>query len=1405
MSRKKIKMKTATLSKFKIVLLMATLLKSYTQSQELQAITNIVPDYTTYSSSPTNVIENKQQITNSSSMSQNITESESNEDCFCVFGGRGQHQQCEVCVPGFTITAGNIHCTECEPGFYKTEYSINSCTPCPAGWSTDSLNGQTSCTKCAPGSSTTGASGQSVCTQCAPNSEALVAGTPSCTCILGASLDYTGSECVPCPTGTYAKYSNSDSLSGQLDCIPCVAGTFSSMNAATLCSFCSPGKYAAIGGFSACSDCPLNTISTAVSQTSCQACAAGTYTLREGSSTFCMCPAGMQPSVSNYTPSSRCEACEPGFYQPINETEGQNGLDIFCMPCEPGKYGAVGSLSACSDCPLNTISTAVSQTSCQACAAGTYTLREGSSTFCMCPAGMQPSVSNYTPSSRCEACLPGFYQPINEIGEQNRPNIFCMPCEPGTYNAKKQQAICTQCPIGKYEPALGSTGCIDCGPYSTTTNNSKQNSAADCKCLSGAARSFQQGTTGVADCILCPAGFYQPEVGQDCIGCPQHKTNIDSGSTACDYCIGGAFAIMHNNSNSNNNGTIIECDLCKPGSYQSSIAHQQTFCMQCPAGTFSNLSGAAYCKMCSPNFYAGAIGSTECSICPTHSNTIGLEKSTTCTCDLGYYYDYHSEYGASCIACPYGYFQDVQGASCKACGKGTYNSIAGSSACSGCASGTFASDGGLSACVSCPINTTSSYFFSYLLLSLSLPFTITECKPCEDQSYTLQEGSLFCICPAGTYPLNNEYHDQSSILLFLHRCHPCDAGFYQPYDEGASLTLPDNSIQCDICEPGKYSQSEGSSSCMLCDIGKYASGWGSANCTECGPFETTLHRGQTSGDECKCIPGSTLDFLGKSCIPCPIGFYQNDSDSRDCLACTGYFTNLAAGSTTCDSCLAGSLLFFSTPDVKSYNNSASSTECKPCRPGFYQPESQQTQCLQCPAGSFSNTAGSTYCSLCEQNSFASVDGSAGCLPCPPYSETGGVSGSTRCACTLGSSISIYDTCIPCPSGSFQAQRGGPCQPCAAGTITPNEGSSGALACVFCAQGTFAASAGLSVCTQCPALSDTQERVGASRCTCISGTGIDDSGTQCIECTAGYYNTAGLKHCIACPGGFFSNQTRSTACMQCPQEMYSQSTTGSTVCLKCEGGSISWKNQTSCTCSEALHMFNKTITTNGTGGWKCTDCTPSCDYTTSYQVQGCNPHQDTVCKNCSLECPSGRFMTAGCTATQDIICKPCSQTCSMGYFMKSKCSEMADIICEKCTSKCPTYRYAATEACTYSHDLICSLCPPGTYVKDNSVCAECLDGYASTSFDEKCVLCGQGFYSNPNKTMCVKQCPPNTYPSSSKGCSKCPPLSEGNGMGCYHIAPLSQANNNNNITSIYNYSNSSGQICKPNFTFEIKEL
>ena len=1222
-------------------------------------------------------------IDNKTTNNQSIVESNAHYDAFCVFvdGEYAAGGECKACVPGFTIGRGGA-CEPCRPGSYKTSYGVDLCIPCPPGFSTVGFEGQAYCWPCAVGLSTVGKSGQATCTPCAPYSDALAAGAASCTCVLGASLDYTGSECVPCPAGTYAKYLDD----GQLQCIACGPGMFTGVSGASSCDRCLPGTYAAIWGLSACLKCPLNTTSYGLSQTSCEACANETYTLREGS-LFCLCPPGTRVLISS-TFRDRCLACPVGYYQPNGEPD----------------YAVVANGS-----------------------------------------------------------LP----------------LVCMPCEPGTYNAEEQRAYCVVCPVGKYEARWGSTDCAECGPLSTTQTSSRQTSIGDCECVPGSGRSY-----GGFDCVLCPVDFYQPKVGGDCVGCPAYQTNSEEGSTGCDVCVAGSTTVERNNR--------VECDVCEPGLYQP--MSRQTFCMRCPVGTFSDSRGSTFCKVCDQGVFAGFEGSTTCTFCPAHSDTVGVPGSSACTCDLGYHY---SEYSNSCIKCPLGFFQELRGQSCQACNKGTYSSVLGSSACRGCASGTFGAVGGLSACVDCPINMTSSYSFSYLLLSPPLPFTITQCTPCPDKSYTLQEGSSICYCPAGTYPVDRDI--LSSILLFLNRCQACAAGYYQPFHEAASLTVNNTkAIQCEICGPGTFSSSKGQTSCTACEVGKYEVGWGSGNCTACGPFsDTTASAAKTSKNDCKCIAGSARDVSGELCVPCPVGFYQNQGDSVGCLACTDYYTNVAVGSTACDSCLAGSLLFSQMNVGDHYSNSMNSTvaiECRACRPGFYQPIPLQTQCLQCPAGSFSNTAGSTHCSLCAQDSFASVDGSAACSPCPPYSETG-KDGSMRCSCALGSSISIYDTCIPCPAGTFQVQRGGPCYTCSAGTYTPNGGSSGVLACISCSEGTFAAGAGLTACTQCPTMADTRGMAGASGCTCVSGTSLDlISGVgECVECMPGYYHTAALEHCTACPGGYFSNQTRSTACLRCPQGMYSPAPGGSTACLRCEGGSVTFENQTSCACSEALHMFNKTG--DGDGDWKCALCTPSCDYTTSFLVKACNADQDTLCQTCSLECPNGRYMVTNCTAVRDIICKPCSGTCSVGYFMKTKCSENADITCARCASTCPSERFAATGACTYTHDLICSVCPPGTYVKDNTSCVSCSDGFASTSLDDNCVPCRQGFYSNPNKTMCVERCPPNTYPSSSKGCSECPVGSGGDGVGCYYTHPSpTPANANDGV-----------QACKPTLLFKIEEL
>ena len=104
--------------------------------------------------------------------------------------------------------------------------------------------------------------------------------------------------------------------------------------------------------------------------------------------------------------------------------------------------------------------------------------------------------------------------------------------------------------------------------------------------------------------------------------------------------------------------------------------------------------------------------------------------------------------------------------------------------------------------------------------------------------------------------------------------------------------------------------------------------------------------------------------------PCAEGHYGNASDhyTSDCSGpCwPGHFC--PAGSAFPWKCPAGTRM----PNKRA----ASKSDCIPCAPGQYQPDSGQEGCLPCPAGKFSPDVGSAACEACPTGGFCEESGAA---------------------------------------------------------------------------------------------------------------------------------------------------------------------------------------------------------------------------------------------------------------------------------------------------------------------------------------------------------------------------------------------------------------------------------------------
>ena len=142
-------------------------------------------------------------------------------------------------------------------------------------------------------------------------------------------------------------------------CNACAAGGYNSLTTGTIgCTTCSVGSYGAVAGASAASVCT--------------GCRAGTFAAVDGSTACATCSVGSYGSVTGAVSSRVCTQCASGFYSSV--TVGSAG----CTVCTAGKYGSLKGASSsevCTGCVTGrygSVTKATSPTVCTSCAAGRY-------------------------------------------------------------------------------------------------------------------------------------------------------------------------------------------------------------------------------------------------------------------------------------------------------------------------------------------------------------------------------------------------------------------------------------------------------------------------------------------------------------------------------------------------------------------------------------------------------------------------------------------------------------------------------------------------------------------------------------------------------------------------------------------------------------------------------------------------------------------------------------------------------------------------------------------------------------------------------------------------------------------------------------------------------------------------
>ena len=462
-------------------------------------------------------------------------------------------------------------------------------------------------------------------------------------------------------------------------------------------------------------------------QNLCESCPIGWNGVVDDTIKICQrCPPG---KFSNTSASTSCYECIPGTSQrgvAARSCRKCNGgkyasapASYFCDKCEPGKVTDNTGTAVCPFCPLGKYQDEFSQRFCKACPTGYHGL-DHHKTCLGCPKGKFGTGENMENITKCKACETGRYTALIATFSPVGGVSGSIPC--------------IACPKGRWSSVIGLTqevGCVFCssGYYNEVEAASDLNS-----CISCAPGKFNEnfGSTKRSECISCPAGYNQ----------------ADRGSGSCSPCPPGTVAP---------NSQTVQCTLCAPGRFQSSLASQASGCEIAPPGYYASSGGhgvqpvadgwrATECThsndqhdakgcteamSCPPGKYGASPAGGVCFECPAGwYSKIALISCVSCS--PGLYQQQVSQ--GSCKNCPSGFIQELpKGVGCRACSTGTFAGIAGLDECEDCKPGQYQNYTGTSGCVSCPAGWVQERNKAF------------ECKQCVRGQHTAAEtGSAQC-------------------------------------------------------------------------------------------------------------------------------------------------------------------------------------------------------------------------------------------------------------------------------------------------------------------------------------------------------------------------------------------------------------------------------------------------------------------------------------------------------------------------------------------------------------------------------------------------------------------------------------------------------------------------------------
>ncbi|KAF0717142.1 hypothetical protein As57867_002460, partial [Aphanomyces stellatus] len=1277
------------------------------------------------------------------------------------------------CAGGTFSTGGQANCTVCPAGFACPGADGSGNVPCGAGYF--STGGTTSCTPCPPGYACpfTTSNTQALCADGYYSPGALAACLP---CPAGfACADKTSAAKTACATGTY-------SGGTQSSCTPCPGGYMCPSTSTNNITACPLGMYSIVGQV-ACTPCPAGSGCGYLS-TSPVLCGPGYFSLA-GQTNCTACPPGYECPQANQPPQPcpigywspgsvlNCFECNPGFRCSLASTSPTPPQDAcpaggYCNPpttffnCPAGTYGnstAGQSVSqACGPCPEGYFcpagSTAISMQPCPPgfyCPMGTAI----SSTF-PCPAGSYNPNTMSTSAAVCQSCPAGSYCPLGSAAPILCPSgSFCpantqsatqFPCPAGTYGGNNTGAItadlgCNPCTLGDFCP---------------------QGSVSPTPCPAGTYNPSMAGS-GMQNCLLCPAGWSCPHVGQVAytdLCAPGHYCPLGTVSAMSNPCPAGTFT------DSNSLTRVDDCTIC-PETYACLLGTganvlQKLSCAAgffCPNGTAfprqfpcppgywtssTNLAAATQCTICAPGSYCAGGGATIDGPCaPGHYCPLGTPSASSFPCPAGTYTAATNLTDPTqCASCPPGSYCPIGSVVPVPCPAGSYTpaintTSAGPGAwpqCTFCPSGNYCPAGsttplpcgvgfharlGSASCLTC----TAGFFCG----SNSTP---TEALP-TSAGFWSQRGSLYGRCYNGTFcPAGMSY--EPTMLV-----NACPQGYYCPMATPAPVYCPagtynnvtgqDSVANCIPTPAGYYSLAASIVPTGPCAAGYYCPPMSTTNTQVACPARYFLNgtQGRSQDDCAVCPAGSYCPIASVTPTACPRGYYciTGTSNPEPCpLGTFGNATNLKM-MTDCNTCLPGMYC----------DGTALTNPSGPCDAGFYCTGGSYTSAPSGTAGTAVYSSGGLIGGLCITGGYCPL-GSSTSIPCPAGTFNNATGAQS------------FSDCSPCPPGQY-CQSSGLALPtggCAAGYYctlsatapTQNESpvgyysSTGAYGPTACPPGTFNNQVSQAQCASCPA-----------RFFCNSTATVTPAA-----CPAGYYCPASTALPPKCPAGTYSNITGLAGlgeCMQCPPGSYCASSGLTQPSGPCMAGYI---------CIGGAPFQNPNNQSFGTICPSGAYCPTGSAIPTLCPFGSYRPNTlGQVLADCSL-CSGGTYCNGTGLVAQSGLCAA-GYYCTQGASTQTPTDGVTGNICPV-GYFCPLganqpFKCAAGSFSASLGQGTCSPCPAGSYCDGNqtSTTLACPAGfYCPANTGASPLPCPVGTFSNATGLLTATQCTPCTVGS-----------------------------------------------------------